>query len=224
MKASLPLAVALGFASFLGALLLRLGDLGHAPWYLSRAAGLSSFVVLSGSVILGLLISRKTARLLPRVLTFELHQFLSVLAVILVGVHAGALLFDGYLGLGPFDLIIPFLAPYERVWTGIGVAAAWATVLVTASFWVKARIGHKTWRRFHYVAFAAYVMGLWHGVMAGTDAQLPVVHWMYVLSAAAVAALLTFRVGEALAMPKPASSTRPAAGRARGIPPASPVQ
>ena len=56
----------------------------------------------------------------------------------------------------------------------------------------------KTWRRFHYVAFAAYAMGLWHGVMAGTDTQIPAVHWMYVLSAAAVAALLTFRVGEAL--------------------------
>jgi hypothetical protein len=44
-------------------------------------------------------------------------------------------------------------------------------------------------------SFGVYGLALVHGVTAGTDTSLPVVHCVYVGSAAAVAALLTYRIG-----------------------------
>ncbi len=176
-------------AVFLGA------DLGHIPWYISRASGLIAFVLLSFSVILGLLISTKAAdRVLPRPLVFDLHQFLSVLVLSFTGVHIGSLLFDGFLRFTPMQLVVPFAAPYRPFWTGIGVLAAWSVSLITASFWARKRIGQRNWRRIHYLSFAAYLTALGHGAMAGTDSGVPLVILLYVGSFGVVMALLIYRI------------------------------
>lgn len=192
--------LAWGFGAFAGALLLapvlQSANLGHAPWYISRASGLVAFALLSGSVILGLTISSKASKsFIPRTLAFDLHQFLSVLALTFVGIHAGSLLFDGFLRFSPAQILVPFASPYRPLATGAGIVAAWIASLVTASFWLRKRVGYRAWRRFHYLSFAAYVLGLVHGVTAGTDSGLPLVGWMYILSAATVAALLVYRIG-----------------------------
>lgn len=184
-------------AAFFATVALRQFDLGHLPWALSRASGLASFVVLSLSVILGLLISTKASDgLLSRPFVFEMHQFMSVLSLSLIAVHVGSLLFDGYLALSVKDLLVPFVAPDDTVAIGIGVIAAWLTAITTASFWVRSRIGVKRWRTLHYLTFAAYGTALWHGFAAGTDSQAPVVYWGYVLSAGAVLALTTLRIAD----------------------------
>ncbi len=180
---------------FVGAVLLG-ADLGHIPWYISRASGLIAFVLLSFSVILGLLISTKAADgVLSRALVFDLHQFLSVLVLSFTGVHIGSLLFDGFLRFTPMQLVVPFAAPYRPFWTGIGVLAAWSVSLITASFWARKRIGQRNWRRIHYLSFAAYVAALGHGAMAGTDSGAPLIILLYVGSVAVVGALLTYRIG-----------------------------
>jgi sulfoxide reductase heme-binding subunit YedZ len=185
--------ISLGAA--VGAVLLQQMNLGHVPWAVSRASGLASFVVLSLSVILGLLISTKASDgLFKRIFTFEMHQFLAVLSLTLIGVHAGSLLFDGFLRLSPVALVVPFASPYKTVAVAAGVGAAWLAALTTASFWARSRIGVKRWRRLHYLTFGAYVLALGHGISAGTDSGLPWVYWGYVLSAATVGALLAFRI------------------------------
>lgn len=171
-------------------------DLGHTPWYISRASGLVSFALLSGSVILGLMISTRSPKpIISKPMAFELHQFLAILGLTFIGIHAGSLLFDSFLRFSPVDLLVPFAGPYRPLATGAGIIAAWAGALVTASFWARKRIGHAAWRRFHYVSFAAYLLGLVHGITAGTDTAVPFVGWLYILSAATVAALLVYRVG-----------------------------
>jgi sulfoxide reductase heme-binding subunit YedZ len=192
-------ALLLGALFFVASFVISLGlgsaNLGHVPWYLSRASGIASFVLLSGSVILGLLISTKAASpLAPRALIFDLHQFLSVLSLSFIGLHAGSLVFDGFLHFSPLELLVPFTAPYRPFWTGLGVIGAWLTVIVTASFWLRKQIGQKRWRTLHYATFGADVLALVHGFTAGTDTQLPFVYWSYVLSAASVAALLSYRI------------------------------
>jgi len=213
MKGAGPVALAVFAASFLGALALRAGDLGHTPWYISRASGLVAFALLTGSVVLGLLVSTKAAdRWLPRPLTFEIHAFISLLTLTFLGIHAGSLMFDGFLHFAPGDLLVAFASSYRPFLTGLGVISAWATALVAASFWARKRIGQRNWRRFHYVSFAAYLLGLVHGFGAGSDAALPAVYWMYVLSAATVAALLAYRISGRLLEPAP-SRARAAARR-----------
>ena len=197
---SRDLAVAAGIlvASLLGGLALRAGDLGTLPWMISRVSGLVAFALLTSSVVFGLLISTKAADgALSRPFVFTIHQFLSVLTLSFLGVHAGALLFDGFLHFGPLALLVPFASPYRPLWVGLGVVSAWASAIVTASFWARGRIGQKAWRKLHYASFVAYVLSFVHGMTAGTDTALPLVSWMYVVSFGLVAALLAYRIGMA---------------------------
>lgn len=213
------LAVPLLFlaASFVGGVALATSSGSHWPWYISRASGLAAFAALSASVILGLMVTTKVAEpRVPRIFSFDMHSFLSVLSLSLTGIHAGALMFDGFVRFSPAQVLVPFLGGTEPFWTGLGVISAWLAAAVTASFWAKKRIGHKAWRRFHYASFGAYVLGLVHGLGAGTDTALAPVYWGYVASAAAVAALLVYRVAAPPPAKKPARPRPAPAGTTAG--------
>jgi predicted ferric reductase len=196
-----PAAVSIALilaASLLGGLALESADLGVLPWALSRASGLAAFAVLSVSTVLGLLIStRMGGGLLSRAFVFNMHQFLAVTSLALVGVHAGSLLFDGWFNFTPVSLLVPFASPYRPVAVAAGVTAGWIAAATTASFWVRSTIGYRRWRALHYATFAAYLAALGHGIFAGTDTGLPVVSWGYIVSAAAVASLTAWRFGVA---------------------------
>ncbi|PWB49032.1 MAG: hypothetical protein C3F10_00005 [Dehalococcoidia bacterium] len=202
-------------ASFLGAFAFQGADLGPIPWAISRASGLAAFAVLTASVVMGLLISTKASDgVLGRPFVFEMHQFLAVVSLVLIGVHAGSLLFDGFLHFTSLSLVVPFISPYRPLAVGVGVIAGWLVAITTASFWMRSRIGQKRWRTLHYVTFLAYVAGLGHGVFAGTDTQLPVVYWGYILSLATVTALTTLRIAgykKAIRRAAPARPPTPAA-------------
>ncbi|MEO9255656.1 MAG: ferric reductase-like protein [Tepidiformaceae bacterium] len=203
---------ALFFAvSFVVALGMSGTDLGQAPWFVSRASGLVAYFLLSASVVFGLLISTKAGDgILSRPVVFELHQFTSVLTLSLLAVHGGSLLFDGFLHFTPASILIPFVGPYQPFWVGLGVLGAWSTAIVTGSFWARKQLGQKNWRRLHFLAFFAWMASLVHGFNAGTDTAFAPVFWMYILTAAAVAALLTYRIGTALVpAPKPVRAHAP---------------
>jgi len=207
MRAYVPAAVAVFLGGMITSATLNGADFGHIPWYMSRASGIVAFGLLSLSVILGLTISTKSPKpVIPRGLAFDLHQFLSILTLTLVGAHAGILMFDGFTPFSPLAIVMPFAAPWEPLVTGLGTITAWLLVAVTASFWLRRRIGQRAWRRFHYVSFAAYLLSLLHGLTAGPDTGVPQVHWAYVLSAATVAGLLTYRISFRSGVRTPAAS------------------
>lgn len=177
------------------ALLLASMDLGAVPWAVSRASGLASFAVLTASVVMGLLISTKAGDgVLSRPFVFDMHQFLAVASLALIGLHAGSLLFDGFVRFTSLQLVVPFIAPYKPVALGAGVIAAWLAAIATASFWFRSRIGQRRWRMLHYVTYLSYFLALGHGLYAGTDTAVPVVYWGYVVSVAAVLALTALRI------------------------------
>lgn len=182
-------------AAFVGGAALASPFDSQLPWMLSRASGIAAFAVLSASVILGLLVSmRAGGRGIARAFNYEIHGFLSMLGLTLVGIHGGALLFDGFFHFTPLDLLVPFISPYAAFWTGLGVIAGWGVAIVTASFWMRGRIGFPTWRRLHYASFGAYFLALVHGLLAGSDTGVPVVAAIYVGSAAVVAGLILLRL------------------------------
>lgn len=199
MKANTLGLIALGVSgSYLGAVMLQGMDIGQIPWFVARATGLVAFAAMSISMMIGLSISDKsTPKWISRSLLFETHQFLSVLSLVFIGLHAGSLLADSFMKFTALDILVPGVAAYERTWTAVGIAGAWVTLMVTASWWFRAQIGHKTWRKLHFLTFIAYVASLLHGLGAGTDTNIPVVFWGYVFSAATVAGLLVYRIADA---------------------------
>jgi len=83
------------------------------------------------------------------------------------------------------DAFIPFLSPYRTFYIGLGTIAADLILLLVMTSIVRKRFtAHGKawrWRAIHYTAYAAFVLGVGHGLMAGRDAK-PYVDWSYGVS------------------------------------------
>lgn len=174
----------------------RLVD-NHACWYLSRATGLSAFVLLTLDVCLGIAIRTRVAEpLLARWRATDLHEFTALLALGLTAVHILVLLYDRYIGFSLAQLLVPFVASYRPVWIGLGVLSLYLLILTTASWYVRGALGYQTWRALHYLTFGAYVLALLHGMVAGTDTRQMWARLLSWASAVIVGALTLQRLGE----------------------------
>lgn len=168
---------------------------GTGAWLLSRATGLAAYTAMSADVIVGLLVSTRSAdRIVPRGHLVDLHGWLSPLALALVLGHAGVLLFDAYARFDLIDIAVPFASGFGRVAIGLGVLAGYLLLGVHASFALRKRIGTATWRRLHYLSFVAFVLVTIHAIAAGTDRASAWFASVYVVMLAVVAALVIVRV------------------------------
>jgi len=162
-------------------------------WILTRAGGLTAYLLLTASVLLGLLVKARPFRSLAPATVTDLHRFLSLLALGAVAIHGGTLLLDRAAPVSGLALVVPGLAEYRPVWTGLGVAAAELLVLVIASFSLRRRIGGRSWRRLHWATYALFAAAALHGVATGTDTSRPWALALYGTTIGAVAAATAYR-------------------------------
>ena len=157
-------------------------DAEHLPWITTRAAGIVLLLASSAAVAVGLLIGSRVGRGRTAQLRVA-HEALSLAAIAALAIHVGALLLDGFIGFGVADVTIPFVAGYQRVWTSAGIVAGWSTLVLGLSYYARGRIGPARWRRLHRWIAVAWILGVVHGLMEGTDAGAP---WFLLTVAAAV--------------------------------------
>lgn len=174
-------------------------------WYIGRASGILAFILLTIVVVNGLLMTtRLVFRFLPPALNYEMHRFLSWMALLAVLGHFVSFIFDTYLkvtlmeGLIPFTLMrdFPSLGGYSLQWAiGIGTLAFYGIIAQVLTSQLKgSAIGLKTWRMWHYLGFPTYLLFLSHGYFAGTDSLTWWMIWLYSLSAGLVFSLVVVRI------------------------------
>jgi len=157
-------------------------------WILARASGLSAYVLLTSSVLAGIVLkARPFGRALRPATVTDIHRFLAFLGLALIGLHGAALVLDSTVHVSPAALVIPGLVPYRPFWTALGVVAAELMVLIYVSFALRRRIGGRTWRRLHWLTYAVFGLGTVHGLAAGTDSGRV---WTIALYGAATGAVL----------------------------------
>ena len=167
---------------------------GPWPWLASRAAGVTAFVALTLDVTFGLFVSTGAAdRWISRARSVDIHRWLSSAALALVATHALLLLGDDFVRFDLLDAMVPFLSPYRPAAVALGLFAAALAGLVHMSFVMRHRIGVAAWKRLHRLTFGIFALAIAHGLLAGTDASAPWLRGLYLVSAAAVAALLLQR-------------------------------
>ncbi|MFN2158374.1 MAG: ferric reductase-like transmembrane domain-containing protein [Anaerolineales bacterium] len=150
-------------------------------WYLTRSAGIVSYLLLWLSTVWGLLIPTKLlGNLLSGEFTFDFHKFISLLSLVFLGLHIAVLTADQYMPFTLSQLIVPFTSPYRPQWIGIGVISFYILLLVTVTFYLRKRIGMKTFRYIHYSSLLAYLGAVLHAFMSGTDSSLPAVMFIYI--------------------------------------------
>jgi len=149
-------------------------------WYLTRAAGLMGYFLTWLSTAWGLIVSSKILdRFMERGFTYDFHEFLSWLGLAFIGIHVIVLMADKYLPYSIWQVLIPFLSPYRSFWVGIGVIAFYLSLLVTITFYLRAKIGMTAFRKIHYLSLVAYLGATFHGLYAGTDSVLPIASLLY---------------------------------------------
>lgn len=184
-----------------------LGTEPKAFWYLARTTGIVAYLLLWLTIVFGMVVSNKMARLWNGGPTaVELHQFLTWLAIAFGLFHALILTGDAYIKSTLVQIVTPFAyTGYEPFWVGVGQIAFYLAILVAASFYVRKQLGYRAWRMLHYVSFVIFLMLTAHGILAGTDTTQPAILTMYVASSVTVYFLLVIRIFSAIRTAKPSS-------------------
>jgi predicted ferric reductase len=171
-------------------------DNAKVYWYLSRGSAVSAYVLLWISMILGLLLSNRLAKHWPGApAANDLHQYVSLLGLGLTAFHAVILTGDAYLKINLAQILAPFgVASYRPVQVGLGQIAFLLWAIVAASFYVKKRIGVKTWKWIHFFSFILFGFALIHGITSGTDTGETWMQAIYWSSAASILLLTVYRI------------------------------
>jgi len=87
----------------------------HGPflWYATRAAGLITLVLLSASMVLGILnAGRFATKRWPRFVVQGLHRNLALLALVFLALHVVTTVIDTYTSIRLQDAVVPFMSSY----------------------------------------------------------------------------------------------------------------
>lgn len=176
----------------------------NSMWNLSRATAFVAYVLLWLSMLFGLAITNRFARLWPGgPAANAVHEQTSLLGLGFTLVHVLALLGDTYIGFSLPQLFLPFASSYAPFWVGLGQLGLILMALVTGSFYLRRQIGTSTWRTLHYASFAVFVLALAHGIWSGSDSGALWAIVLYAGSAVSVLVMTVYRVLASRATTRP---------------------
>lgn len=171
-----------------------------ALWYAARATGLVSLLLLTGTVILGILGQlRVTAPNWPRFVVGGLHRNVSLLSVAFLVVHIASSVIDRYAGIGWLDAIVPFGSVYRPFWLGLGAIAFDLVVALVVTSLSRRFLGLRTWRAVHWLAYVCWPVALVHAWGTGTDAAHG---WVLALSVGCLLAVAAAAITRIVAAPR----------------------
>lgn len=157
-------------------------------WYLVRGTGVVSLLLLTLSVVLGILGSvRFTAPRWPRFAIDTVHRDVSLLVLVVLALHIVMSVLDSFVSIKLTDAVVPFISSYRPLWIGLGALAFDLLLALAITSLVRRRLGYRSWRAIHWLAYLSWPVAVLHGIGTGTDSQAG---WMLVITAACMAAVV----------------------------------
>ena len=164
-------------------------------WQVARSSGIVSWILLTASVLWGLLLS---ARILNRATApgwlLDLHRYLGAVSIVLTGVHIAGLVGDNWMHIGWGEVLIPMFSKYRPGAVAWGVVGFYLLVAVEITSLLKSRIPRNIWRMTHYLSFPLFIVVTAHGLMAGKDAHTKAYEWTTVILVSISIVLLILRI------------------------------
>jgi Ferric reductase like transmembrane component len=159
-----------------------------AYWYLTRGTGTVALVLLTLSVVLGVVNWRRPrSDRVPRFVVDSVHRNVSLLAVAFTVVHVVTSLLDGFAPITVVDAILPFASAYRPLWLGFGAVAFDLLLALVITSLLRRRLGYRAWRLTHWLAYACWPVAVLHTFGTGSDVKFG---WMLVLTAVCVTAVV----------------------------------
>ena len=166
-----------------------------ADWYLMRATGAVSLLLLTIVVALGIATStRLRPRGIPMYVATAVHRNAALLAVVFLGIHVVSAVIDPMASVQVIAVVVPLTSAWAPLWVGLGAVALDLVGALVVTSLLRRRLPHALWRRIHWAAYAAWPLALAHGVGAGTDRATEWMRVVVALCVALVGAALAWRV------------------------------
>jgi hypothetical protein len=168
---------------------LVLGTVGPSVyWYLTRSTGVVSLLLLTATVILGVVdVNRWSNPRWPRFVVDSLHRSVSMLVLVFLGLHIITAALDSFAPIALIDAVLPFIGSYRPFWLGLGAVAFDLLLAIAITSLLRQRLGHRAWRITHWLAYACWPIALLHGLGTGSDVKSA---WSLALTAICVVAVV----------------------------------
>jgi sulfoxide reductase heme-binding subunit YedZ len=166
-------------------------------WYFARASGFVTLLLLTGSVSLGIVVSRRgRSPKWPLFVTEGLHRYLSLVFLVFLTVHVVTIWLDPFTNFSLKDVLVPLASNYRPLSMGLGIAAAELGLAIWVSAYLRRWIGYRAWRAIHFLTYVVFPAALVHGIATGTDTGSTWSLAIYLGCAGAVGALAWLRVAD----------------------------
>lgn len=143
-----------------------------ALWYLSRATGVVSVVLMTAVMVLGLFLSGRRRSAGDRTTIVQaVHRSLTFGMLVFLVAHIASAILDSYVQVGVLAVLLPFTSSYSRLDVGIGTLAfdVLAAIIVTSV--ARHRIPERVWGLVHRTSFVMWPLTLWHGIAMSTGSD-----------------------------------------------------
>jgi predicted ferric reductase len=145
---------------------------GSALWYLSRATGVVTIVLLTVVVCLGIVTAgRRRPKGESATIVMGLHRWLSLGMLVFLGVHIITAIVDGYVSISWLAIVVPFVSDYQPLLVGLGAIGVDLLVVVMVTSYLRHRIPERRWRLVHWASYGMWLIALVHGFLMGTADQ-----------------------------------------------------
>ena len=114
--------------------------------------------------------------------------------MVVLAVHIVTAELDAFAPVGWAAVAIPFASAYRPIWLGLGTVAFDLLIALTVTSVLRNRLGYRTWRAVHWLAYLSWPVALVHGLGTGSDARVGWMQWLTVLCVAAVLAAGAWRL------------------------------
>jgi methionine sulfoxide reductase heme-binding subunit len=142
-------------------------------WYLTRASGSVALILLTIAVVVGILsIGRVQSERWPRFAIDGIHRSSSLLAVAFLAIHVITAVLDSFAPISLLDVFVPFAGRYRPIWLGLGATALDLLLAVILTSLARQRVGHRTWRAVHWLAYASWPIAIVHALGTGSDVRI----------------------------------------------------
>lgn len=164
------------------------------PWYITRAAGISAYILMFLIVVLGAgMTTGYLYKYLNPVRSWITHKYLSLAMFLVLLAHMTALLFDNFINLHLKDILIPFSSDFSPWFLSLGIFGFYILLAVIfTSIWFRLKY-KRAWRSVHYFVYALFTLSFVHGLFLGTDSQTLAMRLVYISTSSVFVFIVIYR-------------------------------
>ena len=169
--------------------------MSEALWALGRGTGVVALVLMTVTVVLGILTrSGRPAFGMPRFAVTLVHRNSALIGTVFILIHVVSLLFDPYAQLNLIDYFVPFVGTYRPFWLGLGAVAFDLIIAIVVTSLLRRSIGQRAFRVVHWATYAMWPIALFHSIGTGTDASSGLFILLAIVCFSAVAGSVIWRL------------------------------